>query len=86
MHTGRRDQLHLSKLDEFAAWAEAQGYRREHPKGVYEVLRLRQEGYPPLIYWTHHTGDHATTDAHSDPLVQRWFSAKRAHKTARLFT
>src|ERR1700722_19973985 len=36
-----RSMLALSKLEQFAAWAVADGFVREPTKGEYEVLRLR---------------------------------------------
>lgn len=77
MHTGRRDQLHLSKIEEFTAWAEDNGYVVFMPKGEYEVLRLRNSSGRLLIFWRHHAGDHVTTDKYSQPLVDQWMREKR---------
>lgn len=72
MHTGRRDQLHLNRLEDFAKWAEGQGYVREPVKGDYEVLRLRRGKGRPNLFWRHTKGEHATTDSNSQPLVDAW--------------
>ena len=77
MHTGSRDRLHLSKLEDFRAWALVQGYRAEPTKGDYEVLRLRKGTEAPLLFWWHHGGEHVTTDARSETLVSAWLRSRR---------
>ena len=77
MHTGRRNQLHLNKLDEFVRWAKTQGYETEDATGAHEVLRLRKDEAPPLRFWKHHGGNHATTDKYSQPLVSEWMYKRR---------
>ena len=54
-----RATLHLSKLDDFAAFAATRGYVREPTKGAYEILRLRRGEEPPLLYYRR-GGDHAS--------------------------
>ena len=81
MHT--RELLALSRLEEFAAWAIAEGFTREPAKGDYEVLRLRWPGQPPLIYFTrlstHAGGDpvHATAQHEGSKLVKRWLRERK---------
>ena len=56
-----RCQLHLTKLEEFAAWAISLGFKREEALSrSCEVLRLRWEKEPPLIFYTRGGCDHAT--------------------------
>jgi len=43
-YCNNRDQLHVTKLDEFSAWAAEQGWQRLDTKGDYEVLRLHHRG------------------------------------------
>ena len=79
-----RELLALSKLDEFALWAETQGFVREHVKGDYEVLRLRVPGYAPLIFFTRlqmlagGTPQHATSQHEGTQLVHRWLRSRKA--------
>jgi len=81
MHTGRRNQLHLSQVEQFAAWAEDHGYSREPVKGDYEILRLRKKGKvePPLLLWEYNGGAHATTNKRSQVLVGLWFRERNQH-------
>ena len=67
-----RMTLHLNKLDAFASWAQSHGYKREPTKGAYEVLRLRKEPHPPLLYYRHEGGAHATSIGIATSLVDRW--------------
>ena len=79
--------LHLSKVEEFARWAEGLEhpgghvfkYSREETKGQYEVLRLRKAGEPPLIYHKRLTGDHATfpDTGPAGKLVRKWLSNRQ---------
>lgn len=78
-----RASLHLSKLDDFAAFAATRGFVREPTKGAYEVLRLRRGQEPPLLYYRRH-GDHASIPEYfgkgaknpSQGLVSAWFRAR----------
>jgi len=80
MHTGYRNQLHLTQIEAFAEWAETQGYKRELHSGDYEVLRLRRGTESPIFLWRRIKGDHATSDKYSQPLVSRWFKAARTNQ------
>ena len=78
----QRDLLALSKIDEFAAWAKTQGFEREPIRGPYEVLRLRFEDSPPLLYFTRTatlSGGkpvHATAQHDGAQLVRRWIRSR----------
>jgi hypothetical protein len=39
---GDRGRLHVGKVDDFAAWLEAHGWRRVDAKGIFEVLRMER--------------------------------------------
>ncbi len=68
-----RHRLHLTKIDDFATWAEGQGYVRERLKGAYEVLRLRAPNGAYLVFFGRNGCDHATVPyGHGDGLVSRW--------------
>lgn len=80
-----RYQLLLSKVEDFAQWAMAQGFTREPALArVSEVLRLRWEKEPPLIFYSnkgspyvsiplasHRAGGFRRTVTHAG-LVTRW--------------
>lgn len=75
-----RSHLHLSKLDEFAAWAATQGYERQPTKGVYEVLRLKGANPVPFIYYRRATSEHASIPNNPQGawfIVERWLRWKR---------
>lgn len=83
-----RNMLALSKLEEFAAWAIADGFMREDTKGEYEVLRLRWgqkiDGHKmqPYIFYKRDGAQHATSQAEGTQLVSRWLkSCSRATTT-----
>ena len=77
-----RALLHLTKVEEFAAWAETQGWERLPAKGVYEVLRLRKNhpGAKPTIFYRRERSDHATIgwdQGQGNALVHRWLRERR---------
>jgi hypothetical protein len=67
-----RSLLAMSKLEEFAEWAIADGFVREETKGEYEVLRLRWPKMQPFIYFKRTGAQHATSQAEGTQLVSRW--------------
>lgn len=76
-----RSLLALSKLEEFAAWAIADGFVREDTKGEYEVLRLRWaekiNGHrmQPYIFYKRIGAQHVTSQAEGTQLVSRWLKS-----------
>lgn len=76
-----RNQLHKSKLDEFAAFAATKGYRREPTNGTYEVARFRlydRSGTPPpIIIYTRLRGEHFTVFGDGYDLVEEFLGADR---------
>lgn len=78
-----RNLLALNKIDEFAAWAEAQGFVRSDVVGEYEVLRLKRPGdQHTLIWYRREGGNHATCQwkkaGSADPsaLVRVWLRSR----------
>jgi len=77
-----RNMLHESKIEEFAAWAVADGFVREDTKGTYEVLRLRWgqkidgRKIQPYIFFQRDRSCHATSQAEGSQLVARWLRSK----------
>lgn len=73
-----RQMLHLSKLDEFAAFCESQGFQRDPPKDYYEVLRMTKPGSEPLlVHKKLYAKEHVTTWGVSQRMFYRWRDAKR---------
>lgn len=75
-----RNLLALSKIQEFAIWAESQGYHREPTKGAYEVLRLRKHGESPILYFKRDTGQHATSYGDGTALIKKWINTRKQEK------
>ena len=75
-----RSLLALTKMEEFAAWAVSQGYRREPTKGTYEVLRLRKKGESPVLYFKRDKGEHATSYGDGTKLIQTWINTRKQDK------
>ena len=71
-----RCKLHLSKLADFARWANSVGFQQLPTKGEYEVLRLKH-GESPVLIWHRRDGtDHATSAVREARLVRKWFCAR----------
>lgn len=77
-----RSLLHENKIEEFAAWAIADGFDREPTKGVYEVLRLRWREkidgrrMQPYIFFKRDRSSHVTSQAEGTQLITRWLRSK----------
>lgn len=77
-----RATLHLTKIEEFAAWVTSErSFRREPTKGEYEVLRIRlldrSGDWEPVIFWRRNTGEQATTTDVGIRLVRSWLRSRR---------
>lgn len=71
-----RKYLHLTKVEEFARYAESIGYKRAATKGEFEVLRLRPTTGSVLI-WHRRVGcDHATSAIREARLVRMWLRSR----------
>ena len=70
----RRDLLAIHKVEEFAEWAEGEGYVREKTKGIYEVLRLRRNPVcvPLIFYKKDGAKEHVTVYGGGTVLVRRY--------------
>ncbi|MBT2142724.1 MULTISPECIES: hypothetical protein [unclassified Rhodanobacter] len=79
-----RCQLHLSKIDEFAAYCETQGFRRVAVKGGYEILRMvAMKGEPVIVHAKSGSKEHATTWGMSERMYLKWQRSKRAAREAK---
>lgn len=79
----RRDLLHASKLEEFVAWAIANGYRlhARPEKATYEVARLEKidpsGNHPHIVIYRRTKGEHLTLCFAGVSLVRQWLNSKR---------
>lgn len=68
----------MDRLEDFAAWAIREGFKREEPKGDYEVLRLRWEKHPPYLFFARNSSlsggklVHVTCQGEATQIVKRW--------------
>lgn len=70
--------LHKSKLEDFAQWLEARGWKRAKTKGAYEVLRMTwAEETPLIVYRKNVVKEHYTTFGTGQVLVKQWLREKR---------
>lgn len=77
-----RQLLAVHAMERFAAWAESVGYKRLETKGTYEVLRLRQDGGKPIIFYRKLSTNagkepvHLTSFDEGTRLVLRWIKER----------
>jgi len=67
--------LALTRLDDFASWCESNGWTREPPKGIYEVLRLVPQstvGLRPMVFYRRDRGGHVHASYGTGTLEARW--------------
>ena len=67
-----RSLLHVSKLDEFKAWLDAQGIDHRPGRGAYEVLQVRQRRGWRTVCSRHHMTEHYSTDRRLDSLIRQF--------------
>jgi hypothetical protein len=78
-----RHRLHVTKLEEFAVFCEANGWKRQPLKGEYEVLRMTHAVKHPLIIHTRlqtHSGNdvqHLTLHGTAESMFSRWMSSRK---------
>ena len=82
---GDRGRLHVSKLEDFAAWLEKMGWERRETKGEYEVLRMYRGGQKArkgrssylLVHESNTEKEHLALHGESSLWFSRWQRAKR---------
>lgn len=68
-----RNQLHITKLDEFTSFLDAQGIDHRAGKGAYEVLQVRlKAGGFGAVYRRHEMPEHYSVDRRLESLVARF--------------
>lgn len=73
-----RCTLHLSKLDEFAAWCSGEGWVKEdHSRNEFAVLRLRRGKEVVVFYARNYAREHASVpDGVGSALIDRWLKKR----------
>lgn len=73
-----RALLHLTKLDDFAAWCARDGWAKEPNKGVYDALRLRRGKECIVFYSRADAVEHATIpEGPGYRMVRAWLREKK---------
>jgi hypothetical protein len=78
-----RHRLHVTKLEEFAAFCEAHGWTRQPLKGAYEVLRMTHSTKHPLIVHTkleNRSGglpEHLTLHGTAESMFSQWMRERK---------
>lgn len=55
-----RSLLHVNKLEQFKTFLVGKGYQILETKGLFEVLRAKNESAQPLILYKRDRSDHVT--------------------------
>ena len=79
-----RNMLHVTALDDFKLWLDANSIPHRPGRGDYQVLQVCKDGqHWNCIYWRHHMPEHYTADRHLDSIVARFCRDRRnARNTA----
>lgn len=79
-----RNTLHKSRLSEFRAWLQKQGYVVLKPKGTFEVLRWENRiGKPmPILFDRSDALEHYTSNDAAFPFVKQFLRTKKQEKQA----
>lgn len=78
-----RHRLHVTKMEEFAKFCEANGWTRVPLKGEYEVLRMTHAVKHPLIVHTRLENsngglpEHLTLHGTAESMFSRWMISKK---------
>lgn len=74
-----RNTLHLSKVKDFAAWLQSEGWQLCDTKGLFEVLRARKEGrkFPLILYSRMDAPEHCTVQDQDMPVVRTFLKEGR---------
>lgn len=74
-----KNLLHVSKLEEFKAWLDAQGIEHRPGKGDFQVLqvRMKHNGFA-AVYERLEMPEHFSTDRRLDGLVARFCRSRRS--------
>lgn len=75
-----RSKLHISKLEEFAAFCEKHGWFRVELKSPFEVLRMRnfEMRDPLIVYKKLAATEHLTTHGEAMLMTKLYIKARKA--------
>lgn len=69
--------LHLSHLEDFKAWLDAQGVGHRPGRDFYQVLQVQVPGGWACIYQRNHMPEHYTVESRLEGLVRRFIKGRR---------
>ena len=64
--------LHLNKLDSFALWLEAKGYKVQPTKGQYEALRAKNDKDTVIVFKKNGAKEHLSVQQKDHRLVRQF--------------
>ena len=81
----KRSLLHRSKIEDFKAWLQEDGWQIEKTKGRYEVVRATKGTRKPLIVYTRDNKgkEHLTVQERDVPVVRAYIRDRRREGRAR---
>lgn len=76
-----RNQLHVTKLEDFKAWLDTKGIPHRPGRGTWQVLQVCKDGrHWNCVYSRLDMKEHFTTDRHLDSLVREFAISRRTEK------
>lgn len=73
-----RNQLHVSKLEEFKAFLDTEGIPHQPGKGIWQVLQVCKDGtHWNCIYVRNEMPEHFTVDRHLESLVAKFARVRK---------
>lgn len=77
-----RNQLHITKLEEFKVWLDSEGIPHRPGRGDYQVLQICKDGtHWNCIYERNYMPEHYTADRHIDSLVRKFIRSLKMTNT-----
>jgi len=75
----KRALLHRSKIGDFKAWLQEDGWQIEKTKGIYEVVRATKPNRKPLIVYTRDNkgGEHMSIQERDEGVVRAYIRDRR---------
>jgi hypothetical protein len=80
----KRSLLHRSKIEDFKAWLQEDGWQIEKTKGIYEVVRATKPNRKPLIAYTrgNKEGEHVSVQERDESVVRAYARDRRREARA----
>ncbi len=75
----KRALLHRSKIEDFKAWLQEDGWQIEKTKGIYEVVRAKKPNRKPLIVYTRDSkgSEHISVQERDEGVVRAYIRDRR---------